>query len=269
MTSAEAVQVRREVVRVGPPYLYNGAQVCGRKVSRTCIFLLATFGAALTMIGVVFFTADLRRTSGLWVAGVVFIPVGVVLLVWFLVLCCAARRTFRALPASHPARKPSRGVLLPAHTSSTYELLPMTPSRTHVTPAPQRTTTHTLPLPGTHKVSRATQPNGYPTWGYGWNERRDMAGQPRVQAAVDTWDYSAGLAMDYNGLRGYPPDCTMMEYDRHPLTAHTLGRPSPGLQRGSYAAGHNMMTLSSTLASPAAQRGDDSPPPYHSIVSGP
>lgn len=66
----------RRVTMVGPPYLYRGAQVCGRRTSRTCIFLLISFGAALCMIGLVLFTADLAMESGLWVAGVVFMALG-------------------------------------------------------------------------------------------------------------------------------------------------------------------------------------------------
>lgn len=193
-----------------------------------------------------------------------------VLLCWFLVLCCAARHAFRSLPATHPARtKPSRTMLVPSQASSTYQLLPMTPTRTHVTPAPQVSATHTLPLPATGKVSRAPEPDGYPTWGYEWHFRQDMTGQPRVHAAIDTWDYSPQQATGYQGLQGYPYSSTVMPYDTQPLRAHTLDRPSPGIQRSSYAAGNHIMNLSSALASQTDHRGDDRPPPYHTVVSGP
>lgn len=73
---SEGVAGERRVTMVGPPYLYRGAQVCGRRTSRTCIFLLISFGAALCMIGLVLFTADLAMESGLWAAGVVFMAMG-------------------------------------------------------------------------------------------------------------------------------------------------------------------------------------------------
>lgn len=263
MTSAEGGQVRRGVVMVGPPYLYNGAQVCGRRASRTCIFLLASFGAALTMIGLVFLTADLKMESGLWAAGMVCILLGVVLLVWFLTLCCAARCAFKALPASHPARvTPSAPVLLTPR-SSTYQLLPMTPTRTQVTPISRVSATQTQP------VSASQRASGYPTWGHDARSKEYMARQvewqPSVYASTTTPVHAGG----YQRPRGYPHDSTMTEYHMsNPLTAHTLCRPLPAFQPRNFGGGYSM-TLPSTHTSPTGYVADDKPPPYHTVVSDP
>ncbi|KAG0710445.1 hypothetical protein GWK47_022773 [Chionoecetes opilio] len=241
MTSAEAGQGRRGVVMVGPSYLYHGAQVCGRRTSRTCIFLLGTFGTALNLIGVVFLTADLSMESGLWAAGLTCILLGMVLLVWFITLCCAARCTFKALPPSHPARTTSSAPVLAPPRSSTYQLLPLSPNRTHVTPGSQVSATQTLPISATHKASRMSDPIGYPTWGHGGRGKEYEAGQAGVQPAVYTWAASQGQTGHYQGPRGYSSQHHLIGYRNATVpTRHLLRSTTPALQEELYSPGFRM-----------------------------
>ncbi|KAK8374608.1 hypothetical protein O3P69_019939 [Scylla paramamosain] len=276
MAAAEAGQVRRGMVMVGPPYLYNGAQICGRRTGRTCIFLLAAFGTACTMIGLVFFTADLRMESGLWMAGVACIVLGVVLLVWFMTLCCAARCAFKKLPASHPARGMPANAVLVTPRSSTYQLLPMSPNRIQVTPSTTPSTsrlgTQTLPSPANKKPKAvppaAVIPTTYPTWGHEGRSREYTPGQIGFHHTIYSWnntpEWTGSIPRD-PGHAGISPHYSMV----NPLAAHTLTRPSAPLQ-DNYLRGYNAHFSSVPhRSSMSGYVADDSPPPYHTVVSGP
>ena len=212
----------------------------------------------------------------------------VVLLVWFMTLCCAARHSFKSPPAaSRPIRIVPSAPSLAQPRSSTYQLLPMTTTRTQVTPSyprapdapmtPSRTQiTHvshlsamqTLPSSNSQKAREAESAR-YPTWGHvRWNADYTTP-QPRIQPAAYTWDTSPRHTGSSQGLRGYTNDCTMTEYSMpHPLMAHTLGRASPALRPGSLSSGYTM-TRPPTHTSPTNYMADEEPPPYHTVVSGP
>ncbi|XP_042205446.1 uncharacterized protein LOC121854761 isoform X1 [Homarus americanus] len=254
----EATTVRA-VPLVGPPYLRRGAQVCGRSVGRTCIFLLITFGVASVMIGVVLFTADLQMVTGFWAVGTVLMLLGVVLIAVFLTLCCSARRTFNALPVDHPDRaKCYRPVAVPSRSSSTYQLLPMRQTPTYALSAPSGQTLGYATTPRGqsvgHPVSSKGETVGYPTLkghtvGYATTPR----GRSVVHPSPD------GPTLGYSTLPGGRP----IAYSS-PRGGQTLGIPeSPRGQPAGYLLPHGRQQRDGYSALPG-----DKPLGYHTPRGG-
>ena len=199
----------------------------------------------------------------------------VVLLVWFLTLCCAARCAFKKLPASHPARVMPSSTVLVTPRSSTYQLLPISPNRIQVTPSTTPSTsrlgTQTLPSSASSKpkaaVTAAVTPNAYPTWSHAGRNREYMPGQIGLHHTMYSWnnptEWSSSTPRNAGHI-GVSPHYSMV----NPLAAHTLTRPSP--IQDNYSGGYSSHFRSISHISPVSGYvGDDSPPPYHTVVSGP
>ncbi|MPC77965.1 hypothetical protein E2C01_072434 [Portunus trituberculatus] len=200
----------------------------------------------------------------------------VALLVWFITLCCAARCAFKKLPASHPARAMPANAVLVTPRSSTYQLLPMSPNRIQVTqstiPSTSRLSTQTLPSPASNKPkavrAAAVSPTAFPTWGHAGRSREYMPGQIGLHHTMYSWnntpDWSSSIPRDAGHAR-MSPHYNMV----NPLAAHTLTRPSAPRQENytrGYSAHFPSLPHGSSMSGYVA---DDSPPPYHTVVSGP
>ncbi|KAK8735155.1 hypothetical protein OTU49_005526 [Cherax quadricarinatus] len=244
---------------VGPAYLRRGAQVCGRKVGRTCIFLLASFGVACSMIGVVLFTSDLQMLTGFWIAGTLMMVLGVVLMLMFFTLCCIAWHAFQALPSGHPDRvKLYRPVPVPSRTSSTYQLLPLrqAPSYAPVPAGQQPGACSSSPRaqPGSYCKSPGGMISGYPSSpGDLTNEYSTLPGRLTPGYPPSPGGLSAGYPT-IHGRRvvGYPssPTRNSIGYSTLPggravgyPMGQSLGTPtSPRGQHAGYLTPHGSQT---------------------------
>lgn len=271
-TTTTATTTVQMVPMVGPVYLRRGAQVCGRTVDRTCIFLLVTFGVACSMIGVVLFTSDLQMVTGFWVVGIILMLLGVVQIFLFFGLCCAARQTFNSLPTGHPDRtKLYRPVTVPSRTSSTYQLLPLRQAPSY-DPGPQpRTNDYPKACP---VVPAGPNVSPSPLAGQTVNYRTS-AGGLTVGCATPAGGPAVGYPSSPGRLSigGYPRSVTALAIGYPTLTEgqtisfptspgrRSLGYPtSPGRKPAGYSTlpgGHHSAGYPGvqTLGSPTSQRG--------------